>query len=383
MKFIIIGAGIGGLSTAIALQKAGYEVAIYEAATELKALGAGLVLAGNAVKAFKYMGVDTQVLQRGNMLNSFQVLTQKGEIITANNHLKASSDYGVVASFAIHRGDLQAALLDCIPNIPILLGKKCSHFERKKEKMSLFFEDKTHVEADYVIATDGIHSVFRKQLVSASQIRFAKQTCWRGISTHIPENMPMDIATETWGKSGRFGVVPLVNGQAYWFAVLHSNEVKSPHFKAFGKKEIAQSFADFHQPIPQLIENTPENAFIWNDIIDFSPIKQFAFENILLLGDAAHATTPNMGQGACMAIEDAAFLLSILQKERDITKAFQIWKAKRISRTTQIVNRSFMLGKVAMWQNDFAMGVRNFLLRNLSEKSQKSSLDFLFGVEFE
>ncbi len=383
MKFIIIGAGIGGLSTAIALQKLAYEVVIYEATAELKAIGAGLMLAANAVNAYKFMGVDAQIIAKGSALDIFHIYNDKGKAIATTDNFRISTQYNTVANFAIHRGDLQAALLSCIPNVPIFLGKKCKDFEQKNGKVTLFFEDGSEEEADYVIATDGIHSIFRQKLVPNSQLRFAKQTCWRGVCKELPDRMAKNTGSETWGKHARFGIVPLINEQIYWFAVLHSKELKAERFAKFTKQDLLQTFQGFHTPVLEIIQNTKEKDIIWNDIIDFEPIKQFVFGNIILMGDAAHATTPNMGQGACMAIEDAAMLLSVLKKEKNLSNAFDLWQQKRIPRTTLVVNRSWEIGKMAMWQNDTMIGIRNFLLHQFAGFAQKSSLDFLFAVDFE
>jgi 2-polyprenyl-6-methoxyphenol hydroxylase-like FAD-dependent oxidoreductase len=122
-------------------------------------------------------------------------------------------------------------------------------------------------------------------------------------------------------------------------------------------------FGKYHFPIPQIVENTQDHQLIWSDISDIKPIKQFAFGKIVLMGDAAHATTPNMGQGACMAIEDAAVMANCLDHYSSVEEAFKQFEKKRIGRTTSIVNHSRIIGKMAQLENSLLIKVRNAALK--------------------
>jgi 2-polyprenyl-6-methoxyphenol hydroxylase-like FAD-dependent oxidoreductase len=120
-----------------------------------------------------------------------------------------------------------------------------------------------------------------------------------------------------------------------------------------------------------------------HDIIDVKPIRQFAFGHILLCGDAAHATTPNMGQGACQAIEDAIVLANCMATySADIQKAFQVFEKKRISRTTRIVNTSWQIGKLAQIENKVLSNLRNGLMRLIPPSANEKQLQFLYNVDF-
>jgi 2-polyprenyl-6-methoxyphenol hydroxylase-like FAD-dependent oxidoreductase len=128
---------------------------------------------------------------------------------------------------------------------------------------------------------------------------------------------------------------------------------------------------------------TGDEQLIWNDIIDIKPVKQFAFGRILLSGDAAHATTPNMGQGACQAIEDAIVLANCMAVySSDIQKAFKVFEQKRISRTTRIVNTSWQVGKMAQLENKLLTSIRNTLLRLVPPSANEKQLQFLYNVDF-
>ncbi|MBI1225052.1 MAG: monooxygenase [Bacteroidetes bacterium] len=393
MKITIIGAGIAGLTTAIALRKfrPDLNLEIYEGSKELRAAGAGLGLGANAVLGFEQIGLKDAVLTVSKVLDSFQVLDAKGKVITQSDNLAINRNLQTISNFAVHRADLQQVLLAQIPDVAIHLNKRVWDFRQNESGVQIRFADGTSTQSDYVVATDGIHSIFRQMLLPESKIRFAGYTCWRGVvdgKQDFPSFRNLEsltrgkIASETWGLGKRFGIVPLPNDRIYWFACLNATQPKEERFAAFGKKELLQAFGDLHAPIPEIIQSTDPTKILWNDIIDFSPVKKFAFDRVLLLGDAAHATTPNMGQGACQAIEGAVILGKTLARIADPKLAFQAFEQVRMQRTTQIVNRSWQLGKLAQMANPVLASLRNFALRlapdSMSERQVKELLEVAY-----
>jgi len=384
MKISIIGAGIGGLTTAISLRKfrPDIQLEIFESSLELKAAGAGLALGANAVMAFEQLGVKDEVLAVSNVLEMFQILDATGRVITKSDNLAINRNLQTISNFAVHRADLQTVLLAQIPQIPVHLNKKVWDFRQEGGGVQIRFADGSQHQTDFVIATDGIHSIFRQMLLPQSKIRFAGYTCWRGVTDMQPADFQANKATETWAAGKRFGIVPLPNGRIYWFACLNADKQKGERFAAFGKRELQQIFGDLHAPIAEIISMTDAERIIWNDIIDFPPIKRFAFDRVLLLGDAAHATTPNMGQGACQAIEGAVILGKTLAKISEPAEAFQAFERKRLKRTALIVNRSWTLGKLAQMDNPLAIGLRNFVFRMMPDSMNERQVKALLDVEF-
>jgi 2-polyprenyl-6-methoxyphenol hydroxylase-like FAD-dependent oxidoreductase len=189
-------------------------------------------------------------------------------------------------------------------------------------------------------------------------------------------------ASETWGPGKRFGIVPLRDGRVYWFACLNAAKQRDVRMAAFSKTELLATFGDLHAPIADIIKATQPTKILWNDIIDFAPVQQFAFGRVLLLGDAAHATTPNMGQGACQAIEGAAILGKTLAEQGDIATAFQVFEQKRLKRTAMVVNRSWQLGKLAQLENPLLAGLRNFFFRRIPDSMNERQVRELIDVEF-
>ncbi len=151
--------------------------------------------------------------------------------------------------------------------------------------------------------------------------------------------------------------------------------------KNYTKADLERTFTNFHFPIPQVIAGTTQDQIIWNDIIDLEPLSRYAFGNLVLIGDAAHATTPNMGQGACMAIEDAAILASCLEKNPNPAEAFLAFEKRRLSRTRKIVTDSWRLGQLAQLENPLLMGLRDAFFRMIPQKVSQKQIETLYEVD--
>jgi 2-polyprenyl-6-methoxyphenol hydroxylase-like FAD-dependent oxidoreductase len=377
----IIGGGIGGLSTAIALQKKGFTVKVYESAPSIKPLGAGLGLAANAMKALMDIGVGEDILKAGNVLSSFEIVNQQGKTITKTDSLKVSKQFGI-DNFTIHRADLHVVLLKYLAPHSLELGKVCTDAIQNTKGVEIRFADNSTAFVDCLIAMDGIHSKVRQKLVPHTKPRYAGYTCWRAVIEGQPENFNATKATETWGTKGRFGIVPLSGNRIYWFACLNA-PYADKRLAAFTINDLRHIFKDYHAPVPQILALTQDEQLIHNDIIDIKPIKQFAFGKIVLAGDAAHATTPNMGQGACQAIEDAIVLSNCFKNSKTVEEAFLLFERKRINRTTKIVNTSWQVGKMAQIGNPLIASIRDALLRLVPASMNEKQLQFLYNVDFQ
>jgi len=380
-SFAILGGGIGGLSTAIALQRKGFQVTLYESAPQIKALGAGLALAGNAIRAYEEIGIASEVIAVGSRLQVARVKTRSGKIISETSSEDLKQRFGVINNFTVHRADLHEVLLGFLKPGTVVLGKAAVSVKQDTQQVSIQFADGTNAEADFLIAADGIHSMVRKQLMPETLPRYSGYTCWRAVVDELPTDINLNEMIETWGSGKRFGVVPIGRNRVYWFATLNA-QADDPHMHNARVKDLQDYFRDFHFPIPQLLAHTRDDQLIWGDIIDIKPIGRFAFDRILLIGDAAHATTPNLGQGACMAVEDAATLMNALMKYEPL-EAFKRFESHRIRRTTDIVNQSWTFGNLAQLENSILMWMRNSALGMIPKSTVVNQLKGLFDVSFE
>ena len=380
MKVIIIGAGIGGLTTAIALQQLGHEVIVYEQSSEIKALGAGIVLAANAMTALRKLGIEQKIIQAGRIVSSFEVVDDQGNVLSEVYAHRFFEKYGI-GNFTIARYDLHHILASELQQGTIQLGKKLKDFSQNSQSVSVTFEDATQDQADVMIAGDGIHSVVRKKLLPNSRLRYSGYTCWRALVDI--SDIPCDInkAFEAWGAKGRFGFVPISATHVYYFVCINA-PVNDPHYRQYTPADLAKHFANYQFPIPQILSATTINNFMQHDLYDLAPIRRWAFDRILLLGDAAHATTPNMGQGACQAIEDALVLQQILKEEYDWEKVTKHFEQKRIARVTKVVNNSWNVGKLAQLENPLLIKLRNWTMKRTPDRMRDKQYEFLYEIDF-
>ncbi|WP_153797565.1 FAD-dependent monooxygenase [Foetidibacter luteolus] len=377
MQIAIAGAGIAGLTTAIALKNKGIETQIFEAAPAVKGIGAGLALAANAMQAFERLGIAEEVSRCGRMLPSFTIYDEKKKVINRTNSEAISKKYGA-DNFTIHRAALYDLLYSKLNPQQVVINKKLVAAEQLPNGIKLVFQDGSIHFTDALIAADGIHSSIRKKLLPASAPRYAGYTCWRAVINN--DFLNLTETSETWGLKGRFGIVPLLD-KVYWFACINA-PYSSSRMKAFTIDDLQRHFKDFHEPIPAILQQTKNEHLIWNDIMDIRPIHQYAFGNILLIGDAAHATTPNLGQGACQAIEDAVILANELAANANIPEAFKQFEQRRLKRTHYITNTSWKIGKAAQTSNRLFAGIRNTLFRLLPQSVNEKQFQKLYRVDF-
>lgn len=377
-EFAIIGGGIAGLTAAIALKQKGFDATIFEAVPEIKAVGAGLVLATNAMKALRKIGIAEDIINAGSLLPSITIYDSKGRVINKTNSTILGEKYGL-DNLTIHRSALHNVLLNKFDQKRVYTGKKLTDVDQEAEGLKLYFEDGSVHSARYLVAVDGIHSVVRKKIMPNAVLRYAGYTCWRAVIDRSSFNL--NETSETWGTARRFGLVPMKDNQLYWFACMNE-PIQNSRMKHFTIEVLLKQFSNFHYPIPQVLKATRNEQLIWNDIVDLKPVSQFAFDKILLIGDAAHATTPNLGQGACQAIEDAVILADELSQHRDVIQAFRRFERRRIKRTRYIVNASRKIGSIAQLENNFLAGVRNFILRTMPSKINERQIRKLYEVDF-
>lgn len=373
-KALIIGGGIGGLATAIALKQIGLTVEIYERVTTLREVGAGLSLWANAIRALDYLGLGETIRALALPETSGAIRTASGDLLMYNTNQQLQAKFGEL-SVMVHRAELHDQLRAAL-NQDLHLGLECVAVTEDAQGVRVAFRNGEHAFGDLVIGADGLHSQVRAELHGQQPPRYAGYTAWRGVVAFDHSRLQPG---ETWGRGARFGQVPMQGGRVYWFATHNSSPGQQ---SADGEKaELLRLFSAWHDPIRALIDATPASAILRNDIYDRPPLRTWGRGRITLLGDAAHPTTPNLGQGACQALEDAVVLAKALQATADIATALRTYEARRIPRTTMIVNRSLRVGQVGQWANPVAVAGRNWLVKHLLARFQEQQFAPLIGFE--
>ncbi|MCO5234275.1 MAG: FAD-dependent oxidoreductase [Chitinophagales bacterium] len=374
MDIAIIGAGIGGLTTALALKQNGQKVTIYESADEIKSVGAGILLASNAMQVFKKLGVHKKIENAGRIISNIKTTDAQLNTLYSVELSSFEKKYGA-NSVAIHRADLHKILADEIGFENIKLSKRLLKID-KGNGFKLNFDDETSVKCEALIGADGIKSIVRNQLFGTGTLRDTKQKCWRGVSEFDWTSKYNHEAFESWGKGKRFGFVKISEKNVYWYAVVNESFMKD-------NVTITELFQEFHPEIVKIISETPEEKIIFNDIKDLQPITKWQDGNVCLIGDAAHATTPNMGQGACQAVEDAYVIGQLFAQGKTVKEIFALYEKLRIEKAHYIVNTSWKFGKVAHYKNSFAVWLRNTLVKLTPQSAIEKQLDKVFSIEYD
>lgn len=373
MKIAIIGGGIGGLTTALALQKNNLDVTIYESAPEIKPVGAGIIMANNAMQVFDKLSIRHKIEKAGHKISTIKITDPQLKTLSDVQLSKFEHKYGV-HNVAIHRGDLQIILADEIGFENIKLSKRLFKIE-SGNGYQLTFEDGTITHADAVIGADGIKSVVRNQVLNIGKLRSSQQKCWRGVSEFDWTEKYDHQAYEAWGKGRRFGFVRINDQKVYWYAVVNENLVRNPN-------NLTELFTGFNPEIPRMISGTPKDKIFVSDIIDLEPIYQWQKDRVCLIGDAAHATTPNMGQGACQAIEDAYILGKLFGEGKSVDEVFIQYEKLRMKKAHYIVNTSATIGKVSHYENNLAIWLRNMLLKVTPSSTNEKQLEKVFDISY-
>lgn len=376
----LAGGGIAGLATAIVLQKQGFEVRVYEAAPAIRGGGGGLLLAVNALKALRKMGIEAPVLAAGRPVPVFKVLDEFGHIINDMEDDVLMRTFGMT-NLAISRAALHQALMGQTEGIAIEVNKQVAGFQQSFNNVQVEFADGTSVVADYLIGADGLRSAVRQHVLPNSPPRFAGYTCWRAVIQNR-DGVEVPFGFEALGRSGRCGMVALADQSVYWFAVVKA-EPNDETMKRAGVQDVLARFQHYTEPIPSIIRQTQEHELIWADISDLAPIPHYAFGRVLLIGDAAHATTPNMAQGACQALEDAAVLLDLIEKHgNDLTQVFPRFEQRRLERTHFIVKASRTMGRIAQAQHPALIALRDTVFRLIPQQASLNQLRKIYTVDF-
>jgi 2-polyprenyl-6-methoxyphenol hydroxylase-like FAD-dependent oxidoreductase len=381
-KAIVIGAGIGGLCAAIALQNDGWEVVVVDKAPSLAEMGAGIVLAANALKVLDKLGVGKYVREEGSPVGKAEIRSWDGKLLVDLPTFKETERYGT-PSYLIHRTALQSILYkQAASEAKIQFAKKLLAWEDSETKVTALFEDGTREEGDILIGADGIHSVVRDQLFGSAPLRYSGFTALRGIARFEDEHYTKELGGgfETWGAGKRFGFSHLGQDRVFWFAALNApQDSLLPYGKR--KQHVLQTFRGWHKPIEAVIDATEESAILAHDIFDRKPLRSWSKGRVTLLGDAAHPMQPNLGQGGAQAMEDAIVLAACFRNTPEPQAALLAYEQQRIKRTSLIVRRSRRMGRMVQLENPFIISGRNLILRAIPARIQLHSLDWLIGFE--
>lgn len=377
-RAVVIGAGIGGLTAAIALKRMGWDVAVYERAPVLREVGAGLTLWANAVAVLRKLEVADGIEAAAAPLAQSELRSWRGRLLVATDFAAMHRKLGV-SSIGIHRADLQAKLADALGREQIHLGMTCLSYAQDDKGVTALFAEGDETRGQILVAADGIKSLVRNQLLGPEPPRYAGYTAWRGVGSIVHPAVPLGVTVLAMGRGSQAGLLPIGGGRTYWFATANvpPGEQAGP---GGHKADLLARFKDWYPAIPAAIEATDDSAILRNDILDRPPVRKWTDGRVTLLGDAAHPTTPNLGQGACQAIESAWVLARSLANAETAPAGLLAYEQARFDRTAAITNQSWRLGRVFAYENPVKCWLRDRLFGLFGGLTVRET-EKLIGVE--
>lgn len=337
----VVGGGIGGIAAAVALHRRGWRVEVLERAGEFTEIGAGISLWPNALSALEALGLAGAVGDLGAVERAGGVRDRRGRRLSRTDNAEFVRRFGRPLT-VLHRADLLRTLTEALPADCLRPGSEV--YTVGDDGRGPFVEHRGGTSRpDLVVGADGLRSVVRRTLwPDAAGPRYAGYTAWRMITE--PLSGPPVEGAATWGRGERFGHTALPGGRRYCFAT--ASVPAGTTFDSSDHAELLRRFGAWPDPVPALLAAVPADAVLRHDLYDLPPLPALSRGRVALLGDAAHAMTPNLGQGACQALEDAVTLAHCLDATPEVAAALRSYDRLRRPRTQAIVRRSARLGTV-------------------------------------
>lgn len=353
MKALIAGAGISGLAAGIALRQAGMDVEVFERSRELREVGAGLMIWPNGTRSLQSLGVQITAL----MVQRISFCNWRGRQLVEAPVDSIAKRYGSDVAF-VHRADLQAALVSSFGMDQLRLGSEVTGFEEDRAQVVVKLHDGTVRRGDLLIGADGLRSVVRRQVIADGDPVYQGSTIWRGIVGSGEIALPRAVGVNWVGRGSEFLAFHLSDDRIYWAGVTKEPAGERP--RAGGHKvDLLRRFGSWAEPVPALITATDEAAILRNDMYDRPPARRWSRGRVTLVGDAAHPMTPNSGQGACQALEDAVALGKGVQRASGLSEAFRLYERQRLRRANRVVTMSRQATRSVQIENPLLCALRD------------------------
>ena len=351
---------MAGLTAALALEQAGHETLVFEKSEFVASPTGGLALWPNAMKCLDSLGVGMRCREKA-IPTAKTMCDWRGRLITDVNASLFERHFGEPV-WTICRSELLIILKEALGRSRIRTGAECNGIETRGKRVRLRFKNHPDTWTDLVIGADGARSTVRTHCFPASPpLQYAGYATWQGVALLDSSDFPHG-AFEAWGRGKRFGASLMNRGKVAWFAT--ENTAQGTQLETgFYRENLRHLFAGWVDPVNQIIEKTPINQITRNEVYELPRLKHWVSGRIALLGDAAHAAVPNLGQGICQAIEDAVVLSWCLLKEECPEQALRRYQDRRQSRTRIVSKRSHLIGLLGQMANPLLCGLRNTFLR--------------------
>lgn len=339
LDIIIAGAGMGGLTAALALQQAGHRVRLFERAQDLAPIGAAISIWPNGVKVLEQLGLGSAIAAVSGDMQTMSYHDHEGQLLTRFSLLPLYEAVGRPAR-PIARAHLQRLLLEAVGAERVTLGVGCEGFEQDTAGVTVLLGDGRRERADLLIAADGTHSRLRERVVGQAITReYCGYVNWNGRVQIAPDLAEAQDWAQFVGAHQRVSLMPMGGDEFYFFFDVPLPK-GTPNDRSRYRAELAEHFAGWAPPVQRLIERLDPQGVARVEIHDTRPLPTLVQGRVALLGDSAHAMAPDLGQGGCQAMEDAWVLARCLDAEQDPLAALQAYQAARLGRVAGIVERA-------------------------------------------
>jgi 2-polyprenyl-6-methoxyphenol hydroxylase-like FAD-dependent oxidoreductase len=371
-RVLIIGAGPGGLSAAIALQRVGIESTVFERGSRLGTLGGGLGVQSNALRALMRIGIGDRLLRAGSEIRTNEMCNGEGKLLFTLEHGEVADKFGT-PTIMVLRSEVQFALADALEEGVLQLNSQCTGVEQDSDGVSAHFADGRTERGALLIGADGGRSIIRQYVYGDNEapLRYAGLATWRAVAEMDSDGvLPPGVAKYYNGIGAQFVMFPVGPGRVYW-GVMHSEPEGGKDPPGRVHEMLCDYLRDFPGVTHEVIKATPEAGIARTDLYDRDPQKTWVKGRVVLLGDAAHLTTPFIGQGAGISMEDSIVLakeLALTDGLRDqgmLDVALESYQRERVPRCAKVVLSSRRRGAVYLLKNPLLAGVRDRGLSHL------------------
>jgi salicylate hydroxylase len=387
MRVLIVGAGIGGLTAALALRQAGFDVHVYEQASVLREVGAGVAISPNAVKVLHQLGLAEALRAFGVVSHSMDSRDwQSGALLGRVLLAEAAVERWGAPFYHLHRADLHDALRVALGDASITLGARCVAVEQRHNVATARFADGRDAKGDLLVGADGIHSVVREHVAGPDRPIWSRQISWRGLApAKVGHELGLEVRHHSfWGPRTQFVCFYVAAGRLLnWVGNTQSDDDwQAESWSARGDRdEVLRLFAGWHPQVQALIVGT-EQVFKWA-LFDRPPLATWTRERVTVLGDAAHPMLPYMAQGASQSIEDAFVLAHCLAADRhDPGRAIEVYAARRRDRTAAVQTASRDAGRLVRLTDPTEVLARNTQLAQNPE-APVARFDWIWNYDAE
>ncbi|MFF7633252.1 FAD-dependent oxidoreductase [Kitasatospora sp. NPDC008050] len=361
MKALVIGAGIGGLTTAIALRRHGVDVEVLEAAPEARTSGGGLGIASNATKVLRALDIDLAAAGVGRVCEHFRLCTASGRPLRELPIRSIAEELGSPV-VNVRRSDLIDLLRRSLAGTPVRHGAEAVSYRREAEGVSVLCADGRTLAADLLVGADGIRSVVRAQSAGPEPVHEYGYVCWIATVPFRHRRLPDGGAVHYWGSGQRFGLIDIGGGQAYWWGTKNLPPEQARRWSG-GRAEILRSYQGWAEEVREVVARTPQESITAVPAQDRSFLESWGDGPVTLVGDAAHPMLTSLSQGAGSAIEDGYALAHHLARAGDVATGLRRYEAARRERARSLVAASRRLSRLEQLGNPLVVGLRNLALR--------------------